>query len=155
MTLVEAAARVGVAPGTLRAWQRRGLIPQYRGDWTSAAIGEARVVARMRARGHTIEEFARATREGRLAYGFLQDLFPLAEERIPIELAATQTGLDEALIVRVLSGLGLGPPPADWVSAAELQLLRDIARVLEAGFPLVALLQLVRVYGHAIARIAD
>jgi adenylate cyclase len=155
MTLAQAAARVGVSPATLRAWQRRGLIPQYLGDWTAAAIGEARVVARMRARGHTLEELGRATRDGRLAYGFLQDLFPLEEERIPLELAATQTGLDEALIVRVLSGLGLGPPPVDWVSADELQLLRDIARVLDAGFPLVALLQLMRVYGQAIARIAD
>src|ERR1700722_252410 len=149
MTLAEAAARAGVSSATLRAWQRRGLIPQYRGEWTSAAIGEARVVARMRARGHTLDELARATREGRLAYGFLQELFPLEEERIPLELAAAQTGLDEALIVRVLSGLGLGPPPADWVSGDELELLRDIARVLEAGFPLVALLQLVRVYGRA------
>ncbi|HET9094817.1 MAG TPA: adenylate/guanylate cyclase domain-containing protein, partial [Solirubrobacteraceae bacterium] len=34
-------------------------------------------------------------------------------------------------------------------------LLEDIARVLEAGFPLVALLQLIRVYGQAVARIAD
>jgi len=155
MTLAEAAARVGVAPATLRAWQRRGLIPQYRGDWTPAAIGEARVVARMRRRGHTLEQLGRATRDGRLAYGFLQDMFPLEQERIPLERAAARTGLDEALIVRVLSGLGLGPPPADWVSADELQLLRDIARVLEAGFPLVAMLQLIRVYGQAIARIAD
>jgi adenylate cyclase len=155
MTLAQAAARVGVSPGTLRAWQRRGLIPQYHGAWTAAAVGEARVVARMRARGHTFEELARATREGRLAYGFLQDLFPLEEERIPLERAAAETGLDEALIVRVLSGLGLGPPPADWVSQDELELLIDIARVLEAGFPLVALLQLIRVYGQAIARIAD
>ena len=155
MTLAEAAARVGVSSATLRAWQRRGLIPQYRGRWNPAAIGEARVVARMRARGHTLDELARATREGRLAYGFLQELFPLEQERVPLELAAAQTGLDEALIVRVLSGLGLGPPPADWVSADELQLLRDIARVLEAGFPLVALLQLIRVYGQSIARIAD
>jgi adenylate cyclase len=155
MTLTEAAARVGVAPATLRAWQRRGLIPQYRGEWTPTAIGEARVVARMRARGHSFADLDRATREGRLAYGFLQELFPLEEERIPLELAAERTGLDEALIVRLLSGLGLGPPPADWVSADELELLRDIARVLDAGFPLVALLQLIRVYGQAIARIAD
>jgi adenylate cyclase len=155
MTLAEAAARVGVSPATLRGWQRRGLIPQYRDDWTPAAIGEARVVARMRARGHTLEDLGRATRDGRLAYGFLQELFPLEQERVPLELAAAQTGLDEALIVRVLSGLGLGPPPEDWVSADELQLLRDISRVLEAGFPLVALLQLIRVYGQAIARIAD
>jgi adenylate cyclase len=155
MTLAEAAARVGVAPATLRAWQRRGLIPQYRGAWTGPAVGEARVVARMRARGHTLEQLARATREGRLAYGFLQDLFPLEQERIPIESAAAQTGLDERLIVRVLSGLGLGPPPEDWVSGDELQLLKDISRVLDAGFPLVAMLQLIRVYGQAIARIAD
>ena len=155
MTLAEAASRVGVSPATLRAWQRRGLIPQYRGEWTPAAIGEARVVARMRARDHTFDELARATADGRLAYGLLQDLFPLDLERIPLEQAAAETGLDEALIVRVLSGLGLGPPPADWVSGDELELLQDVAGVLDAGFPLVALLQLIRVYGQAVARIAD
>jgi adenylate cyclase len=155
MTLAEAAARVSVAPATLRAWQRRGLIPRYHGAWTPAAIGEARVIARMRARGHSLQELERATREGRLAYGFLQELFPLEQERIPLEDAAARTRLDEALIVRVLSGLGLGPPASDWVSGDELRLLEDIARVLEAGFPLVALLQLIRVYGQAVARIAD
>ena len=41
------------------------------------------------------------------------------------------------------------------MSEDELQLLRYVAAVLEAGFPLVALLQLVRVYGQAMARIAD
>ena len=36
-----------------------------------------------------------------------------------------------------------------------MQLLRYMATVLDAGFPLVAFLQLVRVYGQAIAQIAD
>ena len=36
-----------------------------------------------------------------------------------------------------------------------MQLLRYVAAVLAAGFPLVALLQLVRVYGQALAQIAD
>ena len=36
-----------------------------------------------------------------------------------------------------------------------MQLLRYVAAVLEAGLPLVALLQLVRVYGQALARVAD
>ena len=36
-----------------------------------------------------------------------------------------------------------------------MQLLRYMASVLDAGFPLVAFLQLVRVYGQALARIAD
>jgi adenylate cyclase len=155
MTLAQAAARVGVTPSTLRNWQRRGLIPQYAGEWTPATIGAARVVARLRERGHSFEDLIRATDEGRLAFGFLQELFPLDTERIPLQDAAAQTGLDEALIIRVLSGLGLGPPPADWVSGDELQLLRDFARVLQTGFPLVALLQLIRVYGQSMARVAD
>ena len=155
MTLAEAAARVGVTPATLREWQRRGLIPQYADVWTPAAVGAARVLARLRERGYTLDELARATAEGRLAVGFLQDLFPLDEPRIPLEVAERETGLDEALIVRILSGLGFGPPPADWVSADELGLLRDVADVLEVGFPLVALLQLMRVYGQAMARVAD
>ncbi|MEA2294816.1 MAG: adenylate cyclase, partial [Solirubrobacteraceae bacterium] len=41
------------------------------------------------------------------------------------------------------------------ISEDDLQLLRYIAAVLSAGFPLVALRQLVRVYGQAIAQIAD
>ena len=40
----------------------RGLIPQYDGEWTRAAIGTARVVARMRERGHSQADIARATR---------------------------------------------------------------------------------------------
>ena len=48
MSLSDAAERVGVTPATLRRWIRQGLIPQYDGEWTRAAIGQARVVARMR-----------------------------------------------------------------------------------------------------------
>jgi adenylate cyclase len=155
MRLADAAARVGVAPETLRRWQRRGLIPQYAGEWTPAAVGAARVLARLRARGHSLQELARATEDGRLAFGLLQDLFPLEDDRIPLEDAEHETGLDAELIVRILSGLGFGPPPADWVSADELALLRDVAHVLDVGFPLVALLQLMRVYGQAMARVAD
>jgi adenylate cyclase len=154
MTLAEAADRVGVTPATLRRWQLRGLIPQYTGRWTPSAIGAARVIARMRERGHSLDELARATEEGRLAFGFLQDLFPLEVQRLPLADAARETGLDEGLIRRVLGGLGLGPP-AETVTLDELQLLRDIARALHAGFPLVAALQLIRVYGQSMARVAD
>jgi hypothetical protein len=41
------------------------------------------------------------------------------------------------------------------ISDDDLQLLRYMAAVLPAGFPLVAFLQLVRVYGLALAQIAD
>ena len=41
------------------------------------------------------------------------------------------------------------------ISDDDLELLRHLAAVLSAGFPLVALLQLVRVYGQALAQMAD
>jgi adenylate cyclase len=44
---------------------------------------------------------------------------------------------------------------AEAVGEDDLQLLRYVAAVLQAGFPLVAFLQLVRVYGQALGQIAD
>ncbi len=155
MTLAEAAERVGVGPATVRRWIREGLIPQYEGEWTAAAIGQARVVAKMRERGHSLKEIRRATDEGRLAFGFLDELFGTEPPRYSLKDAARQTGLEEGLVRRLIAGLGVNREQADAVSEDELQLLRYVAAVLDAGFPLAALLQLVRVYGQAIARIAD
>jgi adenylate cyclase len=155
VTLREAAQRVGVTPATLRRWSREGLIPQYDGEWTPSAIGTARVVARMRERGHSLGEIRTATEDGRLAFGFLEDLFPAPDERISVQQAALQTGLEPGLVARLVSGLGVSPERSDSVTEDELQLLRYVAAVLDRGFPLVALLQLVRVYTQAMARVAD
>jgi adenylate cyclase len=155
MTLREAADRVGVKPDTLRRWSRQGLIPQHDGSWTPAAIGQARVVAKMRERGHSLEEIRRATDEGKLAFGFLEELFPSDPKRYSVQQAAAETGIAPALVQRLISGLGITPERGDTVSEDELQLMRYVAAVLESGFPLVALLQLVRVYGQAMARVAD
>ncbi len=43
----------------------------------------------------------------------------------------------------------------DRLTEDDLQLLRYAAAVLAAGFPLIAFLQLIRVYGQALAQIAD
>ncbi len=155
MTLQEAAERVGVTPATLRRWTRDGLIPQYDGEWTPSAVGTARVVARMRHRGHSLAEIRKASEEGRLAFGFLEDLFPTDQERISVQEAARETGLEPGLVSRLVSSLGAGPAKADTVSVDDMQLLRYVAAVLDRGFPLVALLQLVRVYTQAMARVAD
>ena len=49
----------------------------------------------------------------------------------------------------------MNPAQAEALSSADVQLLRYVAAVLEAGLPLVAMLQLVRVYGQAMAQVAD
>src|SRR4051794_41972291 len=51
--------------------------------------------------------------------------------------------------------MGLNQAAAIRITEDDLQLLRYVAAVLAAGFPLVAFLQLMRVYGQAMAQIAD
>jgi adenylate cyclase len=155
LSLTDAARRVGVAPATLRRWQRDGLIPQRNGDaWTTAAIGQARVVARMRERGHSLQSIRKASEEGRLAYAYTDELFPETDHQYTLKEAARESGLEPALIERIVTAIGF-PAQAETVSEEDLQLLRYASAALDAGFPLVAMLQVVRVYGQAIAQIAD
>jgi adenylate cyclase len=156
ISLQEAAERTGVAPATLRRWIKQGLIPRYHGSWSTAAVGHARIIARLRERGHSLEDIRRATHEGRLAYGYLEELFAGGEEQTyTLDEAAQETGLQPALIERIIAALGVTPAQPESLPADDVQLLRYVAAVLEAGLPLVAMLQLVRVYGQAIAQVAD
>jgi adenylate cyclase len=155
MTLSDASARVGVVPATLRRWVRAGLIPQYQGEWTSTAIGHARIVHRMRERGHSLTQIRQATDQGRLAFGYIEELFPSGDKLVTIHQAARDTGLEQALIERILTALGASIAQSDSLTEDDLQLLRYVAAVLDAGLPLVAMLQLVRVYGQALAQVAD
>ena len=146
---------MGVSPGTLGRWLQAGVIPQYDGTWTPAAISHARVVARMRERGHSLADIRRATEEGRLAFGYVDELFPSEEPKYTLDEAARETGLERGLIERVLQSLGASPARLNGVTEEDLQLLRYQAAVLGAGLPLVAMLQLVRVYAQAMAQVAD
>jgi adenylate cyclase len=155
LSLSEAAARARVRPATLRRWARDGVIPQYDGRWTPAAVAHARVVARMRERGHSLQSIRQATAQGRLAFGYVEELFPDGDGAYSLSQAAHETGLEPALIERILTTLGVGQAQTESLSEDELQLLRYVAAVLAAGLPLVAMLQLVRVYGQAMAQVAD
>jgi adenylate cyclase len=152
----EAARRAGVTPKTLGRWVQEGLVPQLRdGQWTPAAVAQARIVARLRERGHSIDEIRTATDSGLLAFGFVDELLPTHEARHTLDEAATLTGLEPALIERLFLSMGFSATASERLSDDDLELLRHVADVLAAGFPLVALLQLVRVYGQALAQMAD
>ncbi|HEY8637985.1 MAG TPA: adenylate/guanylate cyclase domain-containing protein [Solirubrobacteraceae bacterium] len=155
LTAAEVARNAGVSAATVKRWVREGLIPQAEDGWTRGALAQTRIVARLRDRGHSIEEIRDATESGRLAFGYIEDLFPAVEEAVPLEVAAAETGLEPALIERIFTTMGF-PHGEDWrISQDDVQYLRYSAAVLAAGFPLVAFLQLVRVYGQALAQIAD
>ena len=155
LTLAQVAARTGVSPATIKRWLARGLVPGFDGSWTPAALAYVRVVARLRARGHSLEEIKRASDGGQLAIGPIENLLRSAEAKHSLRDVARSSGLDPALIERIYTTMGLGAPSLEGITDEDKQIVEYAASVLAAGFPLPAFLQLMRVYGQVIAQIAD
>jgi adenylate cyclase len=158
LSLKEAAERVGVSADTLRRWARDGLIPEVdgTGEWTTAAVAHARIVARLRERGHSLEQIKEAGDRGRLAYSYIEDMFDGDRAAtLSIDDAAERTGLEPALIERFWTSLGLPASALDELTEEDVEALMYVSAILDSGFPLVALLQLCRVYGQALSQIAD
>jgi adenylate cyclase len=157
-TLREAAERVSVSSSTLKRWADAGLIPELRrgGAWTPAAVSHARIVARLRERGHTLDQIRRAGAQGRLAYAYIEALFGSdGRAKHTLSQVAGDTGLEPALIERLWTSIGLPADELESLSDDDVEALRYAASVLGTGFPLVAFLQLCRVYGQALTQIAD
>jgi adenylate cyclase len=74
---------------------------------------------------------------------------------VTVEQVARETGLEPELVERILAILGTPLERERLLNPHDVQALRHCARVLAAGFPLVAFLQLVRVYAQSLRRIAD
>jgi adenylate cyclase len=156
LTTAEVARRVGVTPATLKRWVSTGVVPMTDGGgWTQGKIAHARIVARLRERGHPLAEIRQATEDGRLAFGYAEDLLRVEEADHTLEEAAKETGLEPALIQRIGSSLGFSTQWTRHITEDDLQMLRYSAAALAAGLPLVAFLQMCRVYGQAMAQVAD
>ena len=155
LTLAQVAARVGVSPGTVRRWLQKGLVPGFEGSWTPAAIAYVRVVARLRARGHTLSAIKQASDRGLLAVGPIENLLIGSEGRYTLEEAAQEAGLKPELIERMFTTMGLSGLSLEAVSDEDLEIMKYAAAMLAAGFPVGAYLQILRVYGQALAQIAD
>jgi adenylate cyclase len=155
LTLEQVAARAGVTQATVRRWVREGLVPQYEGTWTPAAASHVRIVARLRERGHSVQRIKEASQSGKLAFGYIDELLPSSEARYTLREAARELDVDEQLIERLVAAMGLNALSTEEITQEDLQVLRYGAEVLAAGLPLPALLQIVRVYGQAMAQVAD
>ena len=93
-TLSEVARTLDLSPDTVRRWVREGIVPLREGRWTPAAVAQARIVARLRARGHSLDEVRDAAHSGRLAFGYMEELFPPRPETLSLREAARESGLD-------------------------------------------------------------
>ena len=154
LTLNDVASRAGVSAGTVRRWLKDGLIPQYEGRWTQPAAAQVRIVARLRARGYTLDQIRRANESGQLA-GYVQGMFAPPEGRYTLDEAARAANLEPALIERIYMSLGLSTLSLDSLADEDVEMLRYIAAILQAGLPEQVFMQIVRVAGQSLAQIAD
>ncbi len=155
ISLSEASRRAGVSTATLSRWADEKVVPVRRGRWTAAAAAQARVVARMRERGHTLAELKDAGRDGRLSFGFAEESFADTSPRVPFEQAVDRIGLGEAVVERIMIILGTPVGKERSLTEADVDALTRLAAVAGAGLPIEAVLQLARVYAQAVRRIAD
>ncbi len=155
ISLSEAVKISGVPGSTLKRWAKAKIIPVKGERWTRPAAAQARVVSRMRERGHSLDDLRRAAREGRLAFGYVEDLIPRSERSYTRAEAAKLAGLEEELIERIMALLGTPTALEGTLTEQDVEAMQRLAAVLEAGLPLVAVLQLVRVYAQSIRKIAE
>jgi adenylate cyclase len=154
-TLTQVAARAQVSPATVRRWVKAGLIAQYDGSWTPAAAAQVRIVARLRERGYTVEQIREASESGRLALGDVEEFLSAPEGRNTLRQTARATGLAPELIERIIVALGLSALSVEAISDEDLEMLKYVAAMLQAGLPEAAFMQIARVWGQALAQIAE
>ncbi len=155
ISLAEASRIAGVSTSTLKRWAEEDLVPIEEGRWTPASAAQARVIARMRERGYSVDAVREAARGGRLAFGYAEDLFQVPEGKYTRDQAAELTGLEPELVERLMTLLGTPMGAEGLLNEDDLRAMRHCSNVLQSGFPLVAFLQLVRVYAQSIRRVAD
>ncbi len=155
ISLAEASRISGVSGSTLKRWAAEQMVPVIDGRWTRASAAQARVIARMRERGYSLDAVKDAAKRGRLAFGYAEDLFEVPEGHYSTEQVAEETRLEPELIERLMTLLGTPVGREGRLNEEDLGAMRHCARVLATGFPLIAFLQLVRVYAQSIRKIAD
>jgi adenylate cyclase len=155
ISLAEASRISGVSVPTLKRWAAEKVVPVEDEQWTRASAAQARVIARMRDRGYSLDAIKEAAGGGRLAFGYAEDLLQVPEGRYSRDEVAERTGLEPELIERLMTLLGTPLGMEGRLNEEDLKAMQHCADVLASGFPLVAFLQLVRIYAQSIRKVAD
>lgn len=108
-------------------------------------------------RGATVEELAEAEAQGRLYGLFVTHIVRPSGERFTLAEVAGRAGIDTALASQIWRSLGFPDPHPDVRTFTEddAQVLQTLTAAANAGIDIDVALQMTRVLGSALARIAE
>jgi class 3 adenylate cyclase/YHS domain-containing protein len=154
LSIHELAARTGETVEAVRECQQAGLLRTDE-PFSPADAERVRLIRFLRSRGFDLDVIARADASGGLLDRFVDHMFPAG--RIPeraLAEAVEEGGFDAEFVRRFLEAAGL----SDLAGASDqqdLDLMRNLSIVRDAGLPEEALLQLARVYADSLLRVAE
>lgn len=157
LTLEELALRAGEKPERLQDWQKRGLIGAEQPDvFLDRDVGRARLIHDLLHFGIELETIAeRARNQDSIFCQFLDEIGELYSGAMyTIQEACEIAGTDIDLARRVVEAGGV-EQHGGLLEEGDIELLRSARIAIDAGMPEEALLQILRVYGDAMGRVAE
>ncbi|HEX6577195.1 MAG TPA: adenylate cyclase regulatory domain-containing protein [Jiangellaceae bacterium] len=149
------ARRTGQSSRTLAEWRKRGLLGDEARRSLAASVERVRLIQSLLARGAEIDQVARALgAHGDLVERYVEQWLARDEPGYTLDDAAAQVGIDPAVVRRLSDQAGLADLLGPWTDG-DLDALRALKAALDAGLPDEALVQVLRVYGDALGRVAE
>lgn len=149
------AQRVGVSLDDLRRWEELGLFARDPGGgFAPEALERIRLLRYAAERGFDVREIADlASREGDVLGRYVQFIETARPLGRSLEEAAEEVGLDVEFMRRLWISSGQGD--RDEILDDDVESFRGLAAAVQAGMPPDTLLQVARVLGDSLARVAD
>ena len=135
-------------------WEAEGLLEGLEGEPREARV---QLLEELAEGGIPLEEIKGAAAEGRLVLLPIEKALEGEGERLTAEEVAERSGLELEFLERLWAALGAArPDPAEKAfSEEDLEGARAIHRVIEGGMPERSILEISRVMGQTLSRLAD
>src|SRR5437764_1392247 len=155
MNLEELSQWSGESAERLLEWRSLGLSAGGRAHPGPEDVERARLIGFLLRRGIRLEAIAKADREQDVLASYVRTAFtPGSGRTYSVEEAVGIVGLDSATVRRLWQPLSFSGQ-GERLYEEDVQALKALKVLLEAGFPEEALLQLTRVYADALGRVAE
>jgi adenylate cyclase len=151
----ELAERSGEPTSRLADWHDRGLIGNDAGDYGDGDIERVWLIRTLLERGVTLDDVARTVRDHvDVLDRFVPRWMERGQRTYTLDDAAARAGLDSAQVARLWQASGLADDRAP-TTDEDLAALHSLRAALDAGLPENALVQILRVFGEALGRVAE